>query len=95
MLINHANDIGLPLKHYDDVDRLGLLVGVLFKNGVVVKGIARVKVDDDVEFNQVLDCINDAIGFFERRANANAGVENGTGGDSLNSRTNSSTSAST
>jgi hypothetical protein len=69
MLISHANDIGLPLKHYDDVDRLGVIVGVLFKNGVVVKGIARVKVDDDVEFNNVLDSINDAILFFERRTN--------------------------
>jgi hypothetical protein len=74
MLIDHANDIGLPLKHYDDVDRLGVMVGVLFKNGVVVKGIARVKVDDDMEFNNVLDCINDAILFFERRVNANANV---------------------
>lgn len=69
MLISHANDIGLPLKHYDDVDRLGVIVGVLFKNGVVVKGIARVKVDDDTEFNNVLDSINEAILFFERRTN--------------------------
>lgn len=72
MLISHANDIGLPLKHYDDVDRLGLLVGVLFKNGVVVKGIARVKVDDDIEFTNVLDCINDAILFFERRISSSS-----------------------
>ena len=48
------------------------MVGILFKNGVIVKGIARVKVDDDAEFTNVLDCINEAILFFERRTAANA-----------------------
>jgi len=47
-------------------------VGILFKNGVVVRGIAKVKVDNGVEFQNVLDSLDEAIAFFERRSNAAA-----------------------
>ena len=66
-LAHHAKEIGLPLKHYDAVDRLGLVVGVLFKNGMVVKGIARVKVDQD-DFKSVLVDVDDAVNFFAERS---------------------------
>jgi len=66
-LLNHAKEIGLPLEHYDAVDMLSTTVGILFKNGVVVKGIARVKVDDLEEFHNVLDRVDDAIAFFAKR----------------------------
>ena len=66
-LAQHAEEIGLPLKHYDAVDRLGLQVGVLFKNGVMVNGIAKVKVDDD-DFVNVLQDVDDAVGFFYERS---------------------------
>lgn len=64
-------EIGLPLKHYDSVDRLGLLVGVLFKNGVVVRGVARVKVDSD-DFPNVLEDVDDAVVFFAERSEITA-----------------------
>ena len=73
-MAHHAEEIGLPLKHYDAVDRLGLQVGVLFKNGAVVKGLARVKVDED-EYKIVLQDVDAAVLFFAERSelsNANA-----------------------
>lgn len=66
-LAQHAKEIGLPLKHYDAVDRLGLQVGVLFKNGMIVKGLAKVKVDDG-EFLSVLNDVDEAVGFFADRS---------------------------
>ena len=55
----------MPLKHYDAVDRIGILVGVLFKEGgrVSVRGIAKLHVDDD-RFEGILQEIDDAIAFF-------------------------------
>jgi len=66
-LAQHATEIGLPLKHYDAVDRLGLQVGVLFKNGTVVKGLAKVKVDEG-EFVAVLEDVDAAVNFFAERS---------------------------
>lgn len=66
-LAQHAKEIGLPLKHYDAVDRLGLQVGVLFKNGMIVKGLAKIKVDDG-EFLSVLNDVDEAVGFFADRS---------------------------
>ena len=66
-LAQHAEEIGLPLKHYDAVDHLGIQVGVLFKNGTVVNGLAKIKVDDD-GFVQVLDDIDAAVHFFAERS---------------------------
>lgn len=65
-LSEHAKEIGLPLKHYDAVDHLGVQVGVLFKNGTVVHGLAKIKVDDK-EIIQVLEDIDSAIKFFAER----------------------------
>lgn len=66
-LAQHAEEIGLPLKHYDAVDHLGIQVGVLFKNGTVVNGLAKIKVDDD-GFVQILDDIDAAVRFFAERS---------------------------
>ena len=65
MLSRHAEEIGMPLKHYDAVDNIGVLVGVLFKGKTVVRGLAKIKVDND-EFPSVLDEIDDAVEFFGR-----------------------------
>jgi hypothetical protein len=63
MLTRHAEEIGMPLKQYDAVDRIGLLVGVLFRDKATVRGLAKIKVDND-EFPDVLDQIDDAVDFF-------------------------------
>lgn len=64
-LTDHATEIGRPLQQYDAVDRMGVAVGVLFKgNSVVVRGLAKVKVDDEEEFAQVLQEIDEAVVFF-------------------------------
>ena len=64
-LSRHAEEIGAPLRHYDAVDRIGPTVGVLFKDGgrTVVRGLARIKVDND-DFPDVLDDIDAAVEFF-------------------------------
>ena len=64
-LSRHATEIGMPLRHYDAVDRIGILVGVLFKDGgrTVVRGLARIKVDNE-EFPDVLDEIDAAVEYF-------------------------------
>ena len=67
MLTKHAEEIGLPLKHYDAVDRIGLAVGVLFKGKTTVRGLAKVKVDND-DFPLVLDQIDEAVAFFGRES---------------------------
>jgi hypothetical protein len=67
MLSRHAEEIGMPLKHYDAVDNIGVLVGVLFKGKTVVRGLAKVKVDND-EFPSILDKIDDAVDFFGRES---------------------------
>jgi conserved oligomeric Golgi complex subunit 3 len=63
VLSKHAEEIGLPLQHYDAVDRIGISVGVLFKGKTTVRGLAKVKVDSD-EFPSVLDDIDKAIVYF-------------------------------
>jgi hypothetical protein len=63
MLTRHAEEIGMPLKHYDAVDRIGVLVGVLFKGKAVVRGLAKIKVDND-EYPDLLDEIDNAVDFF-------------------------------
>jgi len=67
MLTRHAEEIGMPLKHYDAVDNIGVLVGVLFKGKTVVRGLAKVKVDND-DFPSILDQIDDAVEFFARES---------------------------
>lgn len=65
LLTRHAEEIGMPLKHYDAVDRIGVLVGVLFKGKTTVRGLAKVKVDND-DYPALLDEIDDAVEFFGR-----------------------------
>jgi hypothetical protein len=62
-LTRHAEEIGVPLRHYDAVDRIGVTVGVLFRGRSTVRGLAKIKVDAD-EFPAVLDEIDDAVDFF-------------------------------
>ena len=66
VLTRRAEEIGMPLKHYDAVDRIGVLVGVLFKDGgrVVVRGLPKLHVDNTEEFIEVLGQIDDAVEFF-------------------------------
>ena len=58
----------MPLQHYDAVDRIGFLLGVLFKEGgrVVVRGIVKLHVDNVEEFMEVLGQVDDAVEFFGR-----------------------------
>lgn len=65
VLTRRAEEIGMPLKHYDAVDKIGVLVGVLFKEGgrVTVRGIAKIHVDDE-RFVGILEEIDEAIAFF-------------------------------
>jgi len=74
MLSRHAEEIGMPLKHYDAVDNIGILVGVLFKGKTVVRGLAKVKVDND-EFPSILDQIDDAVDFFARESGGREALE--------------------
>ena len=67
VLTRHAEEIGKPLKHYDAVDRIGVLVGVLFKGKTTVRGLAKIKVDND-EYPSVLDDIANAIDYFGRES---------------------------
>ena len=71
MLTKEADEIGAPLKHYDAVDRVGVKVGVLFKpmkdnptKVVTVRGLAKIKVDDEEEYLQVLSEIDEACAYF-------------------------------
>lgn len=74
MLSRHAEEIGMPLKHYDAVDNVGILVGVLFKGKTVVRGLAKVKVDND-DFFSILDQIDDAVEFFGRESGGKEALE--------------------
>jgi len=74
MLSRHAEEIGMPLKHYDAVDNIGVLVGVLFKGKTVVRGLAKVKVDND-DFPSILDQIDDAVDFFARESGGREALE--------------------
>lgn len=65
MLTKHAEEIGVPLQHYDAVDRVGVSVGVLFKGKTTVRGLAKLKVDNE-EFPNVLEEIDNAVDFFAR-----------------------------
>jgi hypothetical protein len=67
VLTKHAHDVGLPLVHYNAVDRIGILVGVLVKNKVIVRGLAKIKVDN-AEFPEILDEIDDAVEYFARES---------------------------
>ena len=68
-LEEHAEELGRPLQHYNAVDELGPVVGVLFKGATqVVRGLAKIKVDEVDEFIQVLDTIDKAVGYFERES---------------------------
>jgi hypothetical protein len=64
-LTQHATEIGLPLKHYDAVDRIGVLVGVIFRGKATVRGLAKVKVDHE-EYPEILNDIDEAVDFFGR-----------------------------
>jgi len=89
VLTRRAEEIGKPLKHYDAVDRIGPLVGVLFKESgrVVVRGIAKLHVDNDEEFVRVLQEIDEAVEFFgEDGGGAEVFGRPGSGGVSSNSR---------
>ena len=69
-LEQHAEEIGQPLQHYNAVDRIGIQVGVLFKNNAQqshVRGLAKIKVDDD-DFPKVLQEIDDAILYFGKES---------------------------
>mmetsp|Transcript_1616 Transcript_1616/g.3491 ORF Transcript_1616/g.3491 Transcript_1616/m.3491 type:complete len:847 (-) Transcript_1616:776-3316(-) len=74
MLSRHAEEIGMPLKHYDAVDNIGVLVGVLFKGKTVVRGLAKVKVDND-DFPAILNQIDDAVEFFSRESGGREALE--------------------
>eukprot|EP00339_Tiarina_fusa_P009055 CAMPEP_0117008848 /NCGR_PEP_ID=MMETSP0472-20121206/8208_1 /TAXON_ID=693140 ORGANISM="Tiarina fusus, Strain LIS" /NCGR_SAMPLE_ID=MMETSP0472 /ASSEMBLY_ACC=CAM_ASM_000603 /LENGTH=818 /DNA_ID=CAMNT_0004710987 /DNA_START=23 /DNA_END=2479 /DNA_ORIENTATION=+ len=74
MLFRHAEEIGMPLKHYDAVDNIGVVVGVLFKGKTVVRGLAKIKVDND-DFPSVLDQIDDAVEFFGRESGGKEALE--------------------
>ena len=63
MLTQRAREIGKPLQHYDAVDRIGVLVGVLFKGRATVRGLAKVKVDNE-DYSKVLEEIDQAVEFF-------------------------------
>ena len=67
LLTRHAEEIGKPLQHYDAVDRIGILVGVLFKGKTTVRGLAKIKVDND-DFPSILDKIDDAVDYFGRES---------------------------
>uniref|UniRef100_A0A7S3LH73 Conserved oligomeric Golgi complex subunit 3 C-terminal domain-containing protein n=1 Tax=Amphora coffeiformis TaxID=265554 RepID=A0A7S3LH73_9STRA len=68
-LEEHAEELGRPLQHYNAVDQLGPVVGVLFKGPTqVVRGLAKIKVDDEEEFMEVLDTIDKAVAYFERES---------------------------
>eukprot|EP00573_Skeletonema_grethae_P013418 CAMPEP_0201693134 /NCGR_PEP_ID=MMETSP0578-20130828/5813_1 /ASSEMBLY_ACC=CAM_ASM_000663 /TAXON_ID=267565 /ORGANISM="Skeletonema grethea, Strain CCMP 1804" /LENGTH=938 /DNA_ID=CAMNT_0048178611 /DNA_START=71 /DNA_END=2887 /DNA_ORIENTATION=- len=89
VLTRRAEEIGKPLKHYDAVDRIGPLVGVLFKEGgkVVVRGIAKLHVDNDEEFVRVLEEIDEAVEFFgEDGGGAEIFGRPGSGGIASNNR---------
>lgn len=67
VLTARAEEIGRPLEHYDAVDRFGVVVGVLFKDGgrSVVRGPTRLNVNDDRElYVEVLGQIDAAVDFF-------------------------------
>ena len=67
VLTRRAEEIGMPLQHYDAVDRIGVLVGILFKDGgrVTVRGVPKLNVNDNIdEFMDVLSQIDEAVEFF-------------------------------
>ncbi|KAL7472676.1 hypothetical protein ACHAXS_013046 [Conticribra weissflogii] len=70
VLTRRAEEIGRPLKHYDDVDGIGALVGVSWREGgrVAVRGAGRMDVDEEEEFLGVLAGVDEAMEFFGRGA---------------------------
>lgn len=93
LLERHAMEIGLPLKHYDAVDRLGLQVGILFKNGNIVRGLSSVKVDD-AAFHGVLNDVDAAVRFFAERRDMSTAETAGRGNASKSSSEQLATSGS-
>ncbi|KAL7571775.1 hypothetical protein ACA910_002866 [Epithemia clementina (nom. ined.)] len=80
-LENHAAEIGQPLQHYNAVDRIGIQVGVLFKNTnnpqqkqSHVRGLAKIKVDDD-EFPKILQEIDEAILYFGKESGGSQALQ--------------------
>lgn len=70
LMQHHADDIGHPLQHYDAVDRIGILVGVLFKgttSKTTIRGLAKTKVDNE-EYPALLDEIDAAVDYFEKKS---------------------------
>ena len=65
-LKQHAKEIGRPLQHYDAVDKIGVLVGVLFKPKATVRGLAKIQVDNEEEFLKLLDQIDHAVEYFSK-----------------------------
>lgn len=74
MLTRHAEEIGTPLQHYDAVDRIGVLVGVLFRGKTTVRGLAKIKVDHD-DYPRVLEEIDDALAYFGRECGGMPALE--------------------
>jgi len=74
ILTRHAEEIGMPLQHYDSVDRIGLQVGVLFKGKTTVRGLAKIKVDND-DYPDILDQIDDAVDYFARESGGKEALE--------------------
>lgn len=73
-LSKHAAEIGLPLQHYDAVDRIGILVGVLFRGTKTVRGLAKVKVDHE-EYPELLQEIEEAVEYFATECGGPAALE--------------------
>jgi hypothetical protein len=68
-LEEHAGELGRPLVHYNAIDQLGPVVGVLFKGTTqVVRGLAKIKVDEEEDYQQLLDTIDQAVSYFERES---------------------------
>lgn len=74
ILSRHAQEIGMPLQHYDAVDRNGVVVGVLFKGKNTVVGLAKIKVDSD-DYPTVLDDIDRAVIFFGNECGGTESLE--------------------
>lgn len=74
-LEQHAIEMGRPLEHYDAVDRIGILVGVLFKNNgkVTVRGLAKIQVDAE-DFPNILQQIDEAILYFGKESGGAAAL---------------------
>jgi hypothetical protein len=65
LLTAHAEDIGRPLQHYNAIDHIATQLGVLFKEKTTVRGLPKIKVDDEEDdFKQLLDSLDAAVDYF-------------------------------